>query len=218
MKKALIISIACNVLFVTSFTVKKLYVNKSVNDDFYDLCNSNKNGIFNKLNIDTSAIVFVGTSLTEGFMLNEFLDSRIINRGIGFNKTDHIVNRIGKIAAFHPRKIFLEAGINDLTSNVPTGRILENYKRIIDTVLRKSPRTIVYFQSVLPISEQGNRNDTIIAVNKTLQAICNSKGVQYIDLHKFFYDGAMKKEYTTDGVHLTGEGYLKWAQIVKSYL
>ncbi|GAE20250.1 N-Acetylneuraminate cytidylyltransferase [Bacteroides pyogenes DSM 20611 = JCM 6294] len=30
--------------------------------------------------------------------------------------------------------------------------------------------------------------------------------------------GKMKAEYTNDGLHLLGKGYLKWVEIVKPYV
>ena len=43
----------------------------------------------------------------------------------------------------------------------------------------------------------------------------------YIDLYSHFVDektGKMNIEYTNDGLHLLGKGYLKWVDIVKPYI
>ena len=44
--------------------------------------------------------------------------------------------------------------------------------------------------------------------------------VKYIDLFTHFVDdnGQMKPEYTNDGLHLLGKGYMLWKEIITPYL
>ena len=55
-------------------------------------------------------------------------------------------------------------------------------------------------------------NERIQNINRRLKAISNSEGVIYLDLYLLFADeqGNLKTELTTDGLHLSSEGYKLW--------
>ncbi len=62
---------------------------------------------------DTTDIVFLGTSLTHNFPLQEFFkDCRLENRGIIGNTTTDMIGRLSEITDGRPSKIFIEAGTN----------------------------------------------------------------------------------------------------------
>ena len=51
--------------------------------------------------------------------------------------------------------------------------------------------------------------------------LAEKEKLTYIDLYSHFVDsktGKMNIEYTNDGLHLLGKGYLKWVEIVKPYI
>ena len=49
--------------------------------------------------------------------------------------------------------------------------------------------------------------------------MCNGKNT-LVDIHPQFLDAdnRLHKQYTYDGLHLSIEGYIKWAAILKPYL
>ena len=54
----------------------------------------------------------------------------------------------------------------------------------------------------------------------TFRRLCEEKGVTYIDVWSALADGEglLDKRYTNDGVHLVGEGYLVWRDVLKPYV
>jgi len=59
----------------------------------------------------------------------------------------------------------------------------------------------------------------IAVLNKRLRDIANTRHITFINLDPYFLDNGLKKQYDSgDGVHLNGEGYLKWRDILKTYL
>jgi lysophospholipase L1-like esterase len=50
--------------------------------------------------------------------------------------------------------------------------------------------------------------------------MCNNKNIIYVDLYNNFTntEGKLDEKYTNDGLHLLGEGYLKWRGIVSNIL
>jgi len=52
-----------------------------------------------------------------------------------------------------------------------------------------------------------------------LKAHCDARKLTYLDLYPAFLEGhEMKKEFTTDGGHLSEAGYDLWAEKIKTFL
>ena len=112
--------------------------------------------------------------------------------------------------------------------NISAEEVLSNIRKIVERFQNESPRTKLYIQSVFPVnnafkkyaSKHGRHDADIVTVNKGLQALCTEKGLVYIDLWTPLADenGKLNKAYTNDGLHLMGEGYLVWRDIVKPYV
>ncbi|MBL7105534.1 MAG: G-D-S-L family lipolytic protein, partial [Bacteroidales bacterium] len=78
---------------------------------------------------------------------------------------------------------------------------------------------------ILPVNETNliideNLNTKIYKINNRLRFICKEKDLRFIDIHPDFLNknGEMDAEYTYDGVHLTEQGYILWAELVQEYL
>lgn len=175
---------------------------------------------------DSNSIIFLGNSLTQNFDVTELLnDLRIKNRGIYGDHTAGLLNRITPIIEANSRQVFIEIGLNDLLHQVPRETVLRNYKQIIDTLQNKG-NTEVYVQSLLPIDNIGEAaqlpqiNNDIRYLNDQLKTYANEHKATYVDLYKSFsLNGTINRKYfTSDGEHLTGEGYLLWAELVKPYI
>jgi lysophospholipase L1-like esterase len=65
-----------------------------------------------------------------------------------------------------------------------------------------------------------NKDDEIRAVNIGIEKIAGEYGITFIDLYPHFMDkeGKLSKEYTNDGLHLMGKGYLKWTEIIRPFV
>lgn len=66
-----------------------------------------------------------------------------------------------------------------------------------------------------------DRKKNIPALNAKIKAVAARHGVTYIDVYKSLVTPStdvMNPEYTNDGLHLLGKGYLKWVEVLKPYL
>lgn len=180
-----------------TYTFNKYTVNKAMLDLFNELPHSKKD------------IVFVGTSLTQGFPLQEMLgDARLKNRGIGGNTTGDILNRIDETFKGKPQKLFLEAGTNDF-GKLPLDSIFFNIKTIFSRIKSGSPTTQLYYFSVLPFGK--NQGAKITKLNDMVSKYCKSEGITFINLYPLFEkNGALNEQYTVDGTHLNVKGYFIW--------
>ncbi len=191
--------------------------------------NYQRRSLFEQLPISSKDIVFLGNSITDGGEWSELLaNPHVKNRGISGDRTDWILDRLDPIVSGQPKKLFLLIGTNDLAANISAEEVLSNIRKIVERFQNESPRTKLYIQSVFPVnnafkkyaSKHGRHDADIVTVNKGLQALCTEKGLVYIDLWTPLADenGKLNKAYTNDGLHLMGEGYLVWRDIVKPYV
>ena len=61
----------------------------------------------------------------------------------------------------------------------------------------------------------------IIETNKLLETLCEGrKNVMYVDVYSALVDekGMLDKQYTNDGLHLMGEGYLAWKTVIEKFV
>ncbi|MUH01198.1 G-D-S-L family lipolytic protein [Scytonema sp. UIC 10036] len=185
-----------------------------------------KKSQFEILPKSNSGIIFLGDSLTdEGEWVELLKNGNIKNRGISSDTTDLVLNRLDVIVESQPKKIFLMIGINDITYyNKFIEEVLINYKAILTELHKKTPNTKVFIQSVLPVNNQVTRfyqdNSNILKLNSKLKELSIEFSYQYIDVFSYLSDSEnqLDMKYTSDGLHLNGQGYLMWAKVIENYV
>ena len=199
---------------------KKHQVSKTLSSVYY----RDKLSSFNDNEIDTASIVFIGNSLIDNFNLSPFNNPHIINRGISGDFTEGVIARMDGIIAKHPKKIFLEIGINDLIEKIALRTIGNNYKIILEKIIKASPHTHIYIHSLLPtmlkssITTSGDDvNRRVVEFNNILLNFSVKYHCTYIDTWSHFAtkDNSMNPLLTDDGIHLTQDGYKVWADVIK---
>jgi lysophospholipase L1-like esterase len=171
-------------------------------------------------------IVFLGDSLTDqGEWQEYFQQSNIQNRGISGDTTEGVLNRLDEIIESKPQKIFLLIGTNDFWyGDKNMSKSVANYRQILNTFKEKIPQTEVYIQSVLPIDRQKyNLNikpQHLVQFNREIELLAKEFSYQYINLYDRFTDkeDRLSSQYTLDGVHLNGKGYLVWQRAIAPYV
>ena len=214
----------------------KLYPTKPVVSHYHNNWSRNHYAgrieAFMKEPLNHGEIVFLGNSITEqgGDWSKKFGVKNIRNRGISGDVTDGVLKRLDEIVYFKPKAVFILIGVNDVFNIhhekdtvliydkiVPsTDFIGENILKIASIIQKKSPQTKIFVRTILPTNRSFCRED-ILAVNRLIKKN-ESKGVyRVIDLYPEFVDseGGMRDEFTTDGVHLSEEGYTQWVQFEK---
>lgn len=176
------------------------------------------------LPMQDSAIVMLGNSLTQSCEWSELLENpKIVNRGIAGDMTGGVLLRLDEITQYHPSKIFLMIGINDLSVH-SIEKILKNYESIVEEILAKTPTTQLYLQSILPVSNQirnsGKSNADIVFLNEKIKQIAENRNITFIDLHAKFIDqeGNLMSDLTQDGIHLDAEGYSIWKKELEKFI
>lgn len=187
-----------------------------------------RSSLFELLPITSNDIVFVGNSLTNGCEWHElFNNANIKNRGISSDVIQGVTDRIDSVIKGTPRKIFLMSGTNDVSHKISADSIVEAMEKLIIRIKEGTPDTKIYLQSLLPINNDFARykalkgtEQVFIDTNNLLEKMAKKNGVTWINLFSHFAgaDGKMKREYTNDGLHLLGAGYIVWRDAIKVYV
>ena len=169
-------------------------------------------------------IIMLGNSITAECEWSELLENpNILNRGVIGDGTSDILNRLDDVIAMKPKKIFLLIGVNDLLF-LPLSTITENYEKIVNQLLLETPNTKLYLESVLPVHNDfrrnGMKNEDIDILNKNIEQIAQKQGHIFINLNEKFKntEGGLNPEYSLDGIHLNGKGYLLFKDIISPYI
>jgi lysophospholipase L1-like esterase len=187
-----------------------------------------KRSLFDVLTITSNDIVFLGNSITDGCEWNElFNNQNIKNRGISADRTYWMLDRLNPIIKGKPKKLFVQIGTNDLSAGHSPESVVENLTKLINRFQSESPQTELYVQSIFPVNDDFKRypnhiskSREIIETNELLKQMCNQTDITFIDVYSKLADenGKLNKNYTNDGLHLMGTGYLAWKQILEKYL
>lgn len=175
--------------------------------------------IFRILPINEETTVFLGNSITNFGMWDEFFGSNgtVVNRGISGNLSGEVLEHIDLVVAGKPKRLFLMIGINDFQNR---DVVVPNIKRIIELFQRESPATEVYIQSLLPCN-RSERLGMVEPINAELEALCSEMGVTYIDVYsKIAASGTnpgIASQYTNDNLHVTAAGYREWTNGFEQY-
>lgn len=184
--------------------------------------------LFDVLPVDTSDIVFLGNSLTHGCEWHELFNMpNIKNRGINGDIVQGIRDRLEPVINGHPKKIFLLIGVNDVSHDLTADSIATAIGELIDDIRSGSPSTRLYVQSLLPINNTFGKykklygkEQVIRDINTLIEPMAKEKGFIYINSRSIFADenDNLDKNITNDGLHLLGEGYLKWRDFILPYV
>ena len=175
--------------------------------------------------LNKGQIVFAGDSITEFFALKKYLgrDFPLVNRGIAGTDSVWLLDHLKEqVLDLEPSKLAIMIGINDIGRGYPIRDIVNRISEIVMTVRQESLFTEVYLLSVLPVSERPEHSSkvkirNIATVRELNQQLAVLPGVTYVDLYDYLTDaqGQLNDTYTTDGLHLSPQGYQVLAEPIK---
>lgn len=162
--------------------------------------------------------ILVGDSLSMWFPSDLLPEGKLwLNQGISGENTGQILQRLGAIDDVRAETIYVLAGVNDLKQGATDATVLNNSRAIIRRLQYKHPNATIVVQSLLPTRQTYLSPDRAIRLNQQLQAIAKQEAAGYLDLHRLFvdYEGKMRSDLTTDGIHLNRQGYEVWQQAIQ---
>lgn len=166
-------------------------------------------------------VLFLGDSITELAMWDEwFPELPTLNRGIGGETVAEVIQRV-ETSIIAPRAISLLIGTNDLSGLGQSRKIeviAQDMRALVKAIKARSGATPLFINGVMPRSAFFTVR--IRALNDHYKAIAADAGATYIDTCAALAgeDGAIRPEFTADGIHLTGSGYRAWTDLLRPHL
>lgn len=167
---------------------------------------------------DSSRVVFIGDSITEGWDSQPFLhsNSHFVDRGISGQTAPQMLLRFRSDAvALKPQIVHIMAGTNDIAGNTGPETEEEIFGYIVSMVqLAKANHIKVILASIPPAADFPWRRGLdpapkIKSLNARLKAYAIGHKLAYADYWDALAssDDGMKAQYSDDGVHPNARGY-----------
>ena len=182
--------------------------------------------LFEAMPTSENDIIFLGNSITDGGEWAElFQNPNCKNRGISGDITSGILNRLETITKGCPAMVFLMIGTNDMNWGLSNDSVGLGVREVVQRIKQESPRTRIIVQSILPTNDcygyfsgHTKRYADVPIINGMLKAMAEEEGVEYLDLYSHFAneEGKLNSAYSNDGLHINGDGYLLWKEIIET--
>ena len=163
-------------------------------------------------------VVFLGDSLTEGYDLDTFYPQYVtVNRGIGGDTTFGVWDRLDlSVFALEPKAVVMLIGVNNIDT------MFERYEDIVKSLRENLPDSHIVLISLTSMGQNWGRNNHKAAFNNVkIKLIAERNGCTFVDMYTPLLNEETDEiypEYTTDGGHLTAEGYQVFTDTVTPVL
>lgn len=116
------------------------------------------------------------------------------------------------------KKVYIMLGINEMGIS-SCDYFIEHYQEIIALIQKLQPDAIIYLQSIMKVTAKRSgaggssiNNPGIDERNAEIEKLADQKNIFYLDVNSALCDedGNLKKEYTSDGVHLYAKSINLW--------
>lgn len=174
-----------------------------------------------------NGILFIGSSSIRLWndLEQRFAGKPIIKRGVGGCELWQVVDFYTPYILFpyHPRKIFIYAGENDIAAGKNSGFVLTEFQKLWQMIHQQLPKAQIYFLSIKPSPSRAKYFNEMITANKLIREYLTGKPKShFIDVSSVIYkentsipDSSLFKP---DYLHLNSRGYDKWQQVLKPYV
>lgn len=188
---------------------------------------------------------FFGDSITNGISVYAFMSNAEVIAATGVNPDSVLTKeavpvegqeqRITMIEALRradPKKIYIQLGANWVGANtgIEKETFLHHYRDMLRRIRSEHPQSIIYLQSMFPVSrafssnENGkNGNGLTIEIikdyNESLRQLASEEAVFYLDIYPALADeeGYLPDDATADGMHLTSQYYEHWFHFLRTH-
>jgi lysophospholipase L1-like esterase len=162
---------------------------------------------------DRRLAVMVGDSLSLWYPTEQLPNQHLwLNQGLSGDTTGGIIRRLEDFRKTRPEVIYVMAGVNDLKQGRSDREILQNLNAIVARLQKQHPNAQIVLQSILPTRSSQIPHHRIEQLNHWISQLARSRNTLYLNLYVDFvdWDGMLRADLTTDGIHLNANGYRLW--------
>ena len=163
-------------------------------------------------------VVFLGDSITELWVKGDpaLFSDEVVGRGISGQTSAQMLLRFhADVVDLHPQIVHIMAGTNDVAGNGgPTSEAAWRNNIMAMVEIAQAHGIKVVLASIPPAARFGWRTELhpaaqIVRLNGWLRAYAERQGLRYVDYYPLLAtpDGAMRPEFSGDGVHPNPGGY-----------
>jgi lysophospholipase L1-like esterase len=205
-RKLLIISLVLNAALIAIFLVLGYIYRDKIAQRFVQIKGNPK-------------IVMYGNSITAQGKWVELLGrTDVMNNALPGQATYHFLQLIqSHVIDLHPKVCFIKGGINDITWGVRQDVIQNNFKTMLEMLIRNGITPVVTL-TVYERNDPSSKKE-VDALNAFLVSFCTQNNITYIDLNRYVSDSTgLRTEYSVDKKHLNTKAYKIWAREISRVL
>jgi len=206
------------ILFLTVATVAQNYQNEW-NDEI---------NAFDELNGDSplqGGVLFTGSSSIRFWKdpIKDFNNPNILNRGFGGSQLIDLVENFDRvILQYHPVKIVIYSGDNDVQAGKSAEIVYGNFCTLYGMIKAELPDAKVYYIAIKPSLNRWSKVLEMKKANTMINEFLNTKSnAFFVDIFSpmIGLEGKpQKKWFIEDGLHMTDEGYELWTKILSPFI
>ncbi|MEM8668190.1 MAG: sulfatase/phosphatase domain-containing protein [Planctomycetota bacterium] len=177
-------------------------------------------------------LIFIGDSITQGWegrgksvWEKHYADRNAVNLEISGDRTEHVIWRLthGNLGKMKPKVAVVMIGTNNTGHNEQDpSEVAAGIRRILDILEQRLPETKVVLHGIFPRgpSPLDAKRLNNIAINQQIRRFADGDQVHFLEIGDQFLeeDGTISKEIMPDLLHLTTEGYQRWANALEPKL
>lgn len=175
---------------------------------------------------DTSqeTIVFTGSSSIRMWqdVQERFPDQQVVNTGFGGSQASDLSFYIyDLILRFHPKKVFIYEGDNDINAQKKATEIRRTIQDIIEGIHRNDSTTQVVLIAAKPSIARWKLKGKYKRLNRKFERLAKDNPlVAYADVWDPMLDGSKVKQdiFIEDGLHMNAKGYQIWYDVLKPFV
>jgi arylsulfatase A-like enzyme/lysophospholipase L1-like esterase len=177
-------------------------------------------------------LAFIGDSITQGWegagkeTWNAFYSERHpINLGFSGDRTEHVIWRLtrGNLSNIRPKVAVLMIGTNNTGHQMQDPQeVAAGIERILEVLAERTPKTKVLLLGVFPRGHDPYDPMRLnnVAINQAIRRFADGDRVHFLDIGPAFLeaDRTLSKSIMPDFLHLSPEGYRRWAEALEPKL
>jgi len=172
-------------------------------------------------------ILFIGSSSIRKWtdLQQRFPDKPIIRRGVGGCELSQLVKYYTPYILFpyHPRKIFIYAGENDIAAGETADSVFTNLKQLWAIIHTQLPDAKIYYMSIKASPVRAKYRSIVDKANQDIEGYLAGKpNTLFIDMNTSIFKGNTTMPdsvlFEKDYLHLNSSGYDRWQKVLEPYV
>lgn len=185
----------------------------NIQEDEIETKKESKEGMnFNEI---FSKDIFLGDSRVDSLAFYGIIDEDKVVSELGFT-AKRAVAKLDYIESYSPENIYILLGLNDMLNYGESGKFIQDYEILIDSIKDRLPDTKIYIHPILPVADKVKdkkpflTNGNIGEFNDSLSEFVEKKSLNYMDINYIIQEDESLLE--PDGIHFKYDFYNIWLE------